>query len=173
VPHQEAPTCICWGDRNRSVLVRVPLGWLGVDDMIRDANPNEPDEIKEHMDTQTVEFRSPDGSANVHQLLAGMTVAALHGLERPGSLKMAEDLYVATDASKCEGLKQLPASCYEAAEMLLKDRKIYEKHGVFPTGMIDKLASDLKAHNDKDLSEKLFGNADALKKLVNRFIHCG
>jgi preprotein translocase subunit SecF len=25
VPHQEAPTSICWGDRNRSVLVRVPL----------------------------------------------------------------------------------------------------------------------------------------------------
>ena len=25
VPHQEAPTNICWGDRNRSVLVRVPL----------------------------------------------------------------------------------------------------------------------------------------------------
>lgn len=24
VPHQEAPTSICWGDRNRSVLVRVP-----------------------------------------------------------------------------------------------------------------------------------------------------
>jgi glutamine synthetase len=29
VPHQEAPTSICWGDRNRSVLVRVPLGWTG------------------------------------------------------------------------------------------------------------------------------------------------
>jgi len=25
VPHQEAPTAICWGDRNRSVLARVPL----------------------------------------------------------------------------------------------------------------------------------------------------
>ncbi len=24
VPHQEAPTNVCWGDRNRSVLVRVP-----------------------------------------------------------------------------------------------------------------------------------------------------
>ena len=26
VPHQEAPTNICWGMSNRSVLVRVPLG---------------------------------------------------------------------------------------------------------------------------------------------------
>ena len=33
VPHQEAPTSICWGDRNRSVLVRVPLGWTGRSDM--------------------------------------------------------------------------------------------------------------------------------------------
>jgi glutamine synthetase len=173
VPHQEAPTSICWGDRNRSVLVRVPLGWLGVDNMIKDANPNEPDEVTEHMDTQTVELRSPDGSANIHQLLAGMTVAALQGLEAPGSLKIARDLYVSTDASKCRGLKRLPASCYEAAETLLEDREIYQKHGVFPPPMIDKLASDLKAHNDKDLSEKLFGNADALKELVDRFIHCG
>lgn len=42
VPHQEAPTNICWGDRNRSVLVRVPLGWTsGASDMLRDANPLE------------------------------------------------------------------------------------------------------------------------------------
>ena len=32
VPHQEAPTSVCWGDRNRSVLVRVPLGWTGEKD---------------------------------------------------------------------------------------------------------------------------------------------
>lgn len=173
VPHQEAPTAICWGDRNRSVLVRVPLGWLGVDNMIKDANPQEPREIEEHMNTQTVELRSPDGSANVHQLLAGMTVAALHGLEHPDALKMAEKLYISTDASKCDYLDQLPASCYEAADMLLKDRAVYEKDGVFPPAMIDKLASDLKAHDDKNMSEKLFGNADALKEIVEKFIHCG
>ncbi|HPY80826.1 MAG TPA: glutamine synthetase family protein, partial [Bacteroidales bacterium] len=41
VPHQEAPTSICWGDRNRSVLVRVPLGWTTDKDMIAEANPLE------------------------------------------------------------------------------------------------------------------------------------
>jgi len=173
VPHQEAPTSICWGDRNRSVLVRVPLGWVGVDNMIRDANPKEPGDTVGHKNRQTVEFRSPDGSANIHQLLAGMTVAALHGLEHPDALKIAEELYVTVDASTIEKLKQLPASCWEAADMLLKDREIYEKHNVFPAGMIDKLARDLKSHEDKDLSEKLFGNADALKELVNKYIHCG
>lgn len=173
VPHQEAPTCICWGDRNRSVLVRVPLGWLGVDNMIRDANPCEPDDVPEFMNNQTVELRSPDGSANVHQLLAGMTVAALHGLEHPEALATAEKLYVSKDASKCTYLDQLPASCFESAEKLLLDRAHYENNGIFPPGMIDKLADTLKSHNDKNLSEKLFGNADALKQLVDKYIHCG
>ncbi len=173
VPHQEAPTSICWGDRNRSVLVRVPLGWIGVDNMIKDANPKEQDEAPECMNNQTVELRSPDGSANVHQLLAGMTIAALYGLEREDSLKIAKELYVCVDASTRCDLKQLPASCWEAADVLLKDREIYERYGVFPPGMIDKLAKNLKAYNDEKMSEKLFGNADALKEMVNKFIHCG
>lgn len=173
VPHQEAPTAICWGDRNRSVLVRVPLGWIGVDNMIADANPKEKDDIPEYMNNQTVELRSPDGSANVHQLLAGMTIAALYGLEQENSLQVAEDLHVCVDASTRKDLRQLPASCWEAADALLNDRDIYEKYGVFPPGMIDKLAKDLKVYNDKNMSEKLFGNADALKDIVNKYIHCG
>ena len=36
VPHQEAPTNICWGDRNRSVLVRVPLGWAAKNRYVHD-----------------------------------------------------------------------------------------------------------------------------------------
>ena len=41
VPHQEAPTNVCWGDRNRSVLVRVPLGWTADSDMSVLVNPLE------------------------------------------------------------------------------------------------------------------------------------
>ena len=60
VPHQEAPTAICWGDRNRSVLVRVPLGWQNIDDsMFRDANPAEPPIDELPNDSQTVELRRP------------------------------------------------------------------------------------------------------------------
>ncbi|MBN1196298.1 MAG: glutamine synthetase [Candidatus Aminicenantes bacterium] len=174
VPHQEAPTAICWGDRNRSVLVRVPLGWLGVSDMIRRVNPLEPPARDgSTRDNQTVELRSPDGSANVHQLLAGMAVAVRHGLENPDALNIAEKLYVSTDASKVADLEQLPASCYEAAQRLLAQREIYEKDGVFPADMIDKLAAQLKSYDDKGLSEKLYGNEQELKKLVSRFIHCG
>jgi len=174
VPHQEAPTAICWGDRNRSVLVRVPLGWLGVSDMVRRANPLEKANAQGPVgDNQTVELRSPDGSANVHQLLAGMTVAACQGLQDPNALAMAEKLYVSTDASKVGHLEQLPASCYDAAERLLADRKFYEQDGVFPADMIEKLAAQLKSYDDQGLSEKLYGNEPELKKLVTRYFHCG
>jgi len=174
VPHQEAPTSICWGDRNRSVLVRVPLGWLGVGDrMLRNANPLEPADTCVYENPQTVELRSPDGSANVHLLLAGMAVAGRYGLEHPEALKLAGELYVKADATKVEGLKQLPASCFESADCLLRDRARYEDGGVFPSGLIDAIANSLKAFDDLNMSEKIFGNADSLKKLVNRHLHCG
>jgi len=174
VPHQEAPTSICWGDRNRSVLVRVPLGWLGVGDrMLRDANPLEPADACVYENPQTVELRSPDGSANVHLLLAGMAVAGRYGLEHADALKLARELYVKADASKVEGLKQLPASCFESADCLVRDRARYEDGGVFPAGLIDSIANSLKAFDDLNMSEKIFGNADSLKKLVNRHLHCG
>ena len=95
VPHQEAPTAICWGDRNRSVLVRVPLGWNNLDDrMFRDANPNEPAVGQVPNDLQTVEMRSPDGSAAIHLLLAAIVVAARVGLTEPGMLEYANERYV-------------------------------------------------------------------------------
>jgi glutamine synthetase len=175
VPHQEAPTSICWGDRNRSVLVRVPLGWVGVGDrMVRDANPNEPaDTLCSIENNQTVELRSPDGSANAHLLLAGMAVAARHGLENPDSLKIASDLYVKADASRLSNLKQLPASCYESAECLKKDRSKFEEGGVFPAGLIDSVAKNLQAYDDMNMSEKMYGNADSLRNLVDKYQHCG
>ncbi len=172
VPHQEAPTSICWGNRNRSVLVRVPLGWLGVSDMVKIANPNEPDN-NHTVNNQTVELRNPDGSANIHLLLAGMTIAAIKGLEHPDSLKIAEKLYITEEASSRKNLDQLPASCSEAADCLERDRHFYEKDGIFPTQILDGVIKDLKNYKDMDLSEKLFGNADALKDLVQEFLHCG
>lgn len=175
VPHQEAPTSICWGDRNRSVLVRVPLGWIGVGDrMVRDANPRESAaEAGSFENNQTVELRSPDGSANAHLLLAGMAVAARHGLEHPDALRVADELYVKADASRIADLKQLPASCYESAECLKRDRARYEDGGVFPPGLIDSVVKNLQAYDDLNMSEKMFGNADSLRNLVNKYQHCG
>lgn len=172
VPHQEAPTSICWGERNRSALVRVPLGWAGTSDMLQKANPLEKSSMGEN-NNQTVEIRSPDGSANVHQLIAGLTVAARHGLTMPDALGIAEKLHIVQEASRRSDLEQLPASCAEAADALEKQRALFEAEGVFPPMMLDKLTQELRAHEDRDMSEKLFGNADALKDLVTRYIHVG
>ncbi len=178
VPHQEAPTSICWGDRNRSVLVRVPLGWIGVDDMIFNANPIELKEENnefEFINNQTVELRNPDGSANIHQLLAGMAVAVRHGiLNKEKSLETAKKLYSKVNIAEIKhNYEHLPESCFEAGEMLLLDRKMYEEFDVFPKKMIDGIAHELKSYDDKDLSTRVFGNGDALQKLVDEHMHCG
>ena len=179
VPHQEAPTNICWGDRNRSVLVRVPLGWLDVKNMIGDANPVEREEALEFTDSQTIEFRCPDGSANIHLLLAGLAVAARHGVEMEDALELAKKLYVDVNIFHVEHksirdkLPQLPTSCWESAECLSKDRKIYERDGVFPAVVIDGFIEMLKGYNDRDLSEKYYGKADEINKLVDEHFHCG
>lgn len=177
VPHQEAPTNICWGDRNRSVLVRVPLGWQDVGDMARDANPQETAAFDSLGDSQTVEFRCPDGSANVYLLLAGLAVAVRHGLEMEGALELARKLYVGVNIFSPEhqqlqrSLPQLPTSCWESADSLLKDRAVYEKDGVFPPVVIDGLVKMLKSYNDLDLSQRYYGKGDEIQKLVDEFFH--
>ena len=85
-----------------------------------------------------VELRSPDGSADIYMLLAGIAVAIQHGLEMPGALEMAERLYVdynifrQKDKTGRKQLDSLPASCHDSAEALLNLRQHFEKDGVFP-----------------------------------------
>lgn len=177
VPHQEAPTNICWGDRNRSVLVRVPLGWLNVSNMSRDLNPKECEGSSDYSDSQTVEFRCPDGSANVHLLLAGLAVAARQGFTMDNALDLAKELYVDVNIFSDEHkgiqskLPQLPVSCWESAERLLDDRQIYQQDGVFPPVVIDGLVKILRSYNDRDLSRRYYGKGDEIKKLVDEYFH--
>ena len=178
VPDQEAPTNVCWGYGNRSVLVRVPLGWLQAGNMARDANPKDKGEPAVSIDEQTAEFRAPDGSANVHLLLAGLAVAARHGLTMEDALEVGDRLYVDVDifSPKHEeirkALPKLPASCWESAECLLRDRKIYEKDGVFPAAMVDGIAGTLKSYRDEDLCKRLQGREDETEELVGKYLHC-
>lgn len=174
VPHQEAPTAICWGDRNRSVLVRVPLGWQNLDDrMFRDANPGAEPIADLPNDSQTVELRSPDGSANVHLLLAGITVAARIGLTDPSMLDYANDRYVSGDASQLAELDQLPTSCAEAADRLLETRDTYEAMGVFPSGLIDSWAEMLKDLGDANLRADMAADKVRVEDLVAKYFHVG
>ncbi|MEA3317941.1 MAG: glutamine synthetase family protein [Bacteroidota bacterium] len=178
VPHQEAPTNICWGDSNRSALVRVPLGWMGASNMIADANPLETVKEIDGTDKQTVEFRAPDGSADLYHLVAGLIVASQHGLEMDNALEIAEELYIDVNIfddknkERLEQLELLPASCFESAECLEKKRSVFEKNGVFPKGLVGNVIGKLKAFDDKDLSERLYGKDDEIQKLVHKYIHC-
>ncbi|MHB8897031.1 MAG: hypothetical protein ACYC99_17910 [Candidatus Geothermincolia bacterium] len=71
-----------------------------------------------------------------------------------------------------EKMPQLPASCWESAECLLKDRAIYESEGVFSPLLIDGVAKMLKDYDDKDLSERLYGKDEEIQKLVDEYLHC-
>lgn len=179
VPHQEAPTNICWGDRNRSVLVRVPLGWTTNADMGALANPNEKPAQRNYAQKQTVEMRSPDGSADIYQLMAGLVVACRYGLESADSLKIAEQTYVNVNIfddehkDRVKSLNHLPASCVESADCLEQQRAIYEAQGVFSKGAIDGIIKKLRAFNDKTLREDIGNDTNKMLEIVKTFFHCG
>lgn len=179
VPHQEAPTNVCWGDRNRSVLVRVPLGWAADVDMCRAANPLEPQTNYDTSIKQTVEMRSPDGSADLYQLLAGLCVACRHGFEMEDALEVAEKTYVnvnihaAENADRLATLAQLPDSCVASAECLNRQRQVFEEHGVFSPAMIDGIIAQLQDFDDKTLRKNIENYPEEIQKLVNQYFHCG
>lgn len=179
VPHQEAPTNICWGDRNRSVLVRVPLGWAAKSDMCRMANPLEEDSNYDTTQKQTVEMRSPDGSADIYQLIAGLAVACRYGFELDNALEIAERTYVNVNihqkenADKLALLAQLPDSCVASADCLERQRAVFEEHNVFSPAMIDGIIKRLRSYDDAALRASIGGDKEKMLELVRKYFHCG
>ena len=181
VPHQEAPTNVCWGDCNRSALVRVPLGWSSGKNMCAIANPSEPETDSDTTAKQTFEMRSPDCSADIYQLMAGLCVAARKGLEMPReeALRLAEETYVDMDihssenAARLATLHQLPTCCAESANCLEKDRKIFEEADVFRPRMIDGILKALRAHDDASLHTAARSNPGLMRQLVEQYFYCG
>ncbi|MBR0458763.1 MAG: glutamine synthetase [Victivallales bacterium] len=180
VPHQEAPTNICWGDRNRSVLVRVPLGWSGRTDLCKQANPNEPDSEYDTRQKQTVEMRSPDGSANTYLLLAALATACRHGiLMGAKGVELANKTYVNVNIHLKENetllnsLRTLPDSCVKSAACLKEQRQFYADKGVFCDTILDGIIQQLEAFQDTTLRSDLAGDQAAMEKLVRTYFHCG
>lgn len=178
VPHQEAPTNICWGDRNRSAMVRVPLGWTkGSGNMMAHCNPLEPKAEVDFSHKQTIELRTPDGSANVYLLLAGMTVAARHGFEMENAVQYAKDRYVSVNIFEHEDvlsrLDVLPDSCAASADLLEKDRAIYEEKGIFDPQLIDGILKELRSFNDRTLRKEIGNDSQKTLELVETFVDCG
>jgi glutamine synthetase len=159
VPNQEAPTRICWSDLNRSSMIRVPLGWSKKNNLASLLNPQQKITFNEEGSRQTVELRSPDGSAIIHLLLAGIAMAAEWGLTHPESLEIAKKLYVSgnifKDKKLLNKLAALPTSCVSSAKVLLKKRHLYERENVFPKSVIDYMGNLLMQEDDEDINQKL------------------
>ena len=180
VPGQEAPTKVCWSDSNRSALIRVPLAWSTVDNIAMQINPQQTEKLPYESERQTVELRSPDGSANAHLLMAGITMAADWGLS---NLKESMDLAkvsritgsVDTSSSSAE-ISELATSCAESSEKLLSQRKLYERGDVFPAQVINFVSKILQAENDRYLNNRLLSlNEDERivesRRIMHRDIH--
>ena len=179
VPHQEAPTSVCWGDRNRSVLVRVPLGWTSGRDMSSQVNPLEKPVTGVPVQKQTFEMRSPDASADVYQLLAALAVACRHGFEMGDALQVADKTYVdvnihrAENRAKLEALDHLPDSCAASAVRLQEQRGVYEEYDVFTPATIDGVIRMLETYGDGGLRAELGQRPEKMQELVDKYFYCG
>ena len=129
---------------------------------------------------QTIELRSPDGSALVHLLLAGITMAAAWGFQEDQSLELAKKYYVNedihSDLRRLESYPSLPASCVESSRLLLEKRNLYEREAIFPQSVIDFIAKLLLAENDEMMAQKLADlplndRLHEIRKIMHRNLH--
>ena len=183
-PNQEAPTKICWGERNRSALVRVPLGWSkNAVEMFKNTNYGKDPEKVNISQKPTFEFRVPDGSADIYLLIAGLTVAVREGLNNPNALDIADKYKIEGNIFKEEykdiakKLPNLPTSCVESSKRLKEQKDIYNKFDVFPAKVIEHQISKLESYNDENLSQKIADTPEPertkmIKQLVYKYIDC-
>jgi glutamine synthetase len=158
----------------------VPLAWTNVNNLANKINPQQKEKTIFDSSRQTVELRTPDGSANVHLLLAGITMATDWGLTNAKeSLNLAElsNSSMAVDNCKTSGeIGELSTSCAESAEKLLAVRTLYEKNGIFPPNVINQVANLLMAENDRYLNNRLLSLPEderliESRRIMHRDIH--
>lgn len=112
----EAPVYICWGQTNRSALIRIPRYSKGRDRSVR------------------AELRCPDPSCNPYLAFALMLAAGMEGIKNketpPESVE--EDVYK-FDAARISGssIKTLPKSLEEAIEEMHGSKLVRETLGEY------------------------------------------
>jgi glutamine synthetase len=108
-PGYEAPVYICWAQRNRSALIRVPRYTVGREKSVR------------------VELRFPDPAANPYLAFAAMLEAGLDGIEKQMTppAPINEDVFEWTDEERtARGVGTLPYTLEEAMDELANDEVI-------------------------------------------------
>jgi len=164
VPNQEAPTQLFWSDCNRSALIRVPL-----------LNSHSQTSLSKETSTrkrgQTVELRSPDGSALIHPLLATISLAALQGLTEKNSLDIASQYYLSQEGASNfpkEKFPLLPSSCGQVARLVQDKRQWLEKNNVFPAAIVDYI---IKLLEGEELEIITGERGTDLQKVLHRDLH--
>ncbi|MFH1224255.1 MAG: type I glutamate--ammonia ligase [Candidatus Diapherotrites archaeon] len=114
VPGYEAPVYICWGQVNRSALIRVPSCPKGREQSVR------------------AELRCPDPSCNPYLAFAAMLAAGLDGIEKclapPGPVE--EDVYgFSSEKLESSGIATLPGSLNDAVREFGKSGLMREVFG--------------------------------------------
>jgi len=116
VPGFEAPVYVCWGRKNRSALVRIPLYLKG--EVVRGR--------------KRIEVRFPDPLCNPYLAFASMALAGLDGIKRkidPGD-PVDEDVYELSKKKMRElGVRELPGSLNEALDALESDEVVQNALG--------------------------------------------
>lgn len=110
----EAPVYICWGQRNRSAMIRVPKYSKGREKSTR------------------LELRCPDPTCNPYLAFAVMLAAGLKGIEEEDEppAPVEEDVYGFDDRKLAEFyIKSLPGNLGEALEEYKKSRFMRETLG--------------------------------------------
>lgn len=178
VANQEAPTKIYWSDMNRSALIRVPLGWAGIGSLADQINP--PSAAIDELSRQTVELRTPDGSAVVHLLLAAIAKVAETAFQETDSIEIAQQRYVRStgpsDSTHVRSLPTLPTSCAQAAELLEHARSGLLPDDVFPDQLIQQVLRELRNEDDAQLASRLRElepeqRTLALRDIMHRDLH--
>ncbi len=175
VPGQESPTRLFWSDFNRSALIRVPLGWRQGEDMASVINQRLKDRYMSPFKRQTIELRSPDGSAHIHLLLAGITCSIIYGLDHGEvSLKLANKRYLGPDETATNDVPELPPSCFHSAQYLKEELELYTD--LIPRYILDHVVVQLIAEGDEGLVDELENLSDddrqeRLRELMHRSIH--
>ena len=177
VPGQESPTKLFWSDFNRAALIRVPLGWRHGEDMASVINLRLKDRYISPFKRQTIELRSADGSAFIHLLLAGLTMAIQYGLEHGDvSLKLANKRRIHQDEEVSKDIPELPPSCFQSAQYLKEEAELYD--GLMPGNIIDHVCHLLEAEDDEKMMEDLEKLSEVergkrARDIMHRSIHVG
>ena len=74
-----------------------------------------------------------------------------------------------------DGIHYVPSvlHLWKAADLLERDRALYEKDGIFAPALIDGILGQLRAFNDRTLRADIGKDAQKTLELVESFIHCG